>query len=916
MVAPVADLKKAVDSFLSRGIIDRFEVSEIIAACDDRVRSETQVSAKKAVALGRNFVKQARPLGNEVYLKALRASGWAELVAGNYREAEKAYLGARDLKEADVMLKASIDRVLIDIYMYLDNYAEAEKRAKMALETFRRKQAKGEAAKTNVNYGNLLHRQDRHKEANRLYAQAARYFHSQKNDFATALCWYNQANTEVQLFDFETANRLFTDGRVIFQKLDQALYATGCLYGLAWLHMLQGDFHIALKELTECEAFYTKGNHPRELILCKLDRAESNLGLNLFLEARDSADEAARAAHKMGLTYEAAKGDLFSGKANFSLGQTRTAKNRLNRAVEGFKAVRNEGFSAATTLALAQLQRAQTGKLDHVKAAYDRFSKSQLPLWEAICDLQIAAEWPDESQSLKRLAHNKAAKTVPHLAARRYTLLGDRAARQKRISHAIDHWTKAAEILDAVRAKLPPIDMRSSFFAQQSEPHQRLVAAEYEKRPIEAAAWSERFKTVGIWGISNDQVLSNPARKRVLESLTILAGQVSAISGLIGHSGGERTSPAAMSKTHVRLHRQVRADLADLEKEKKERKEGKAKRDPDSSETIQALISKLSYDQPMVQFHVGTQDIIGFVHYRGTTHSHKFADGKRVVRDLVARWRYLVECAPASGRSYRKADLSVERELLGKIGHWLLTPLEIPSRSKRLLIIPEGQLASLPWSAIQNGKGALIDGHQLTISPSIRHHLYSKNRPNRSKDSHIFVGDITGLAHVRKETSAVRRCLESELLTLHQPCSRTDWPTHGKANIWHFTGHAQLRADNPFYSFLQLADGPLFAADFRLMKNDVNLVTLAACRTGQQTSLPGEEATGLVRSLLEMGARNVVASGWAVSDHSTSVWMDLIYTNYLNGLSVSKSIRQAAIGIRERYPSAFHWSAFSVFGAG
>jgi CHAT domain-containing protein len=113
-----------------------------------------------------------------------------------------------------------------------------------------------------------------------------------------------------------------------------------------------------------------------------------------------------------------------------------------------------------------------------------------------------------------------------------------------------------------------------------------------------------------------------------------------------------------------------------------------------------------------------------------------------------------------------------------------------------------------------------------------------------------------------------------------------------------------------------LADGPMFAADFRLKRNRVKLVTLAACRTGQHTSLPGEEATGLVRSLLEMGAQNVVASNWAVSDLSTSHWMDLMYKCYLGGASAGKAVKHAAQGVREKFPSAYNWGAFSVFGAG
>jgi CHAT domain-containing protein len=100
------------------------------------------------------------------------------------------------------------------------------------------------------------------------------------------------------------------------------------------------------------------------------------------------------------------------------------------------------------------------------------------------------------------------------------------------------------------------------------------------------------------------------------------------------------------------------------------------------------------------------------------------------------------------------------------------------------------------------------------------------------------------------------------------------------------------------------------------MANRVGLVTLAACRTGQHATLPGEEASGFVRSFLEMGARNVVASHWAVSDRSASRWMRTFYEVYFDGATPARAVRHAAISIREEYPSAYHWAAFSLYGAG
>ncbi len=102
----------------------------------------------------------------------------------------------------------------------------------------------------------------------------------------------------------------------------------------------------------------------------------------------------------------------------------------------------------------------------------------------------------------------------------------------------------------------------------------------------------------------------------------------------------------------------------------------------------------------------------------------------------------------------------------------------------------------------------------------------------------------------------------------------------------------------------------------RRLLSIVPAIALAACQTGQQVAVPGEEATGLVRSLLEMGARNVVAGRWPVSDESASFWMTRFYSRYLRNDDLFTAARDAALEVRENYPSAYHWAAFAIFGAG
>ncbi|MCK5347181.1 MAG: CHAT domain-containing protein, partial [Candidatus Heimdallarchaeota archaeon] len=259
-------------------------------------------------------------------------------------------------------------------------------------------------------------------------------------------------------------------------------------------------------------------------------------------------------------------------------------------------------------------------------------------------------------------------------------------------------------------------------------------------------------------------------------------------------------------------------------------------------------------------------------------------------------------------------DLKEEQQIFKDLGTKLFTRLEIPDKSKDLLIIPEGNLSNMPWLAVLHKGETLAEKHSLTISPSLRHHLNAASLEINSDRIEIFVGSDGNLIHKRKELSILKKQSVSEIV-LHDPCTHDDFPTYSEADLWHYAGHALLRRDNPFYSYLVLDDGPFFAVDFQTRRNKVRLITLAACLTGFQTTFPGEESTGLVRALLEMGARNVLGSHWEVSDKTTSLWMNEFYKNIFNNEIITEAVRKASLTVKEKYPSAYSWAAFSVFGA-
>jgi len=899
---------QAARNFLRTGSIGKHDAALVAEACNRLVRGETQCSISKAVDLAQTFVRRVRRREDMPLQLALRSLGWALHVSGRYLEAEKAYVEARSLARNEPVTRGRIDRILIDVYMYLGDFAESRRRARLAISNFRRHGLEEDEAKTRLNYANLFHRQDRHREANREYRRAAAYFERHGGTLMLGLCYYNQANTQVQLFDFAEADRLYELAKQKFGSLGFELYVTECRYGLAWLHMLQGDYHRALSELEACEAAYRTARQPKGAMLCVLDRAEAMLSLNLYKDACDAARVAERQARSLGIHYESAKAAFFLGQACRALGDDPTARAAFTRAERGFVREHNQAFAAAVQLFSLPAGRPGGVEPHRLRAMRQQFARAQLPLWEAVCDLQLLQLLPDDRRIAHRLAKNPAVEAVPHLYSHWHTHMGDLAALRGHDEKATRHWTLAAERLEAVRAKLPPVEMRSTFMRRRTDPYLRLVEKHVGHNPAMAAVWSERYKTAGVWSTSDRMLAEHPVRAQARRSLAELACQVSALAEPSAKTGGRRTvAPAASRRRLTKFQRRARNDLAELESAVGVHQE--------QTDTLLADIRSASRTRPIVQFHYDKDDLLAFVHEAGSTRVQRFRNGRRRVSEFTGCWNVLLGRGLLTGRHVRVGDLRDERRLFDELGDWLWAPLEITPTDQQVMIVPEGKLWNIPWLAIQHAGLPLASRHSIVLSPSIRHYRFADRKPVRTRRIAVFVGQTEGLSHARPELAALT-AHNGHDIRVFDPCRRDDWPAEGSAWIWHYTGHAQFRSDNPFYSSLQLADGPLFAADFRLKQSKVDLVTLAACRTGFQPMLPGEESTGLVRSLLEMGARNVVGSHWTVSDKSTAHWVKAFYKPIFDGLSAADAVRLTALTVREQYPSAYDWAAFSVFGAG
>jgi CHAT domain-containing protein len=136
------------------------------------------------------------------------------------------------------------------------------------------------------------------------------------------------------------------------------------------------------------------------------------------------------------------------------------------------------------------------------------------------------------------------------------------------------------------------------------------------------------------------------------------------------------------------------------------------------------------------------------------------------------------------------------------------------------------------------------------------------------------------------------------------------------AQILHIATHGEHRLDQPDLSYLQLADGQLYADDTLQQDMSYELVTLSACETGQANVAAGDELIGLGRGFLYAGAGALLVSLWQVADTSTLYFMERMYKALRAGSSKSAALREAQQYMlsEEGWRHPAFWGAFQLIG--
>ncbi|MDJ0838134.1 MAG: CHAT domain-containing protein [Acidobacteriota bacterium] len=272
-------------------------------------------------------------------------------------------------------------------------------------------------------------------------------------------------------------------------------------------------------------------------------------------------------------------------------------------------------------------------------------------------------------------------------------------------------------------------------------------------------------------------------------------------------------------------------------------------------------------------------------------------------------------------------------ELCGKLGARLAVCLPRQDEVRRLLVVAEGDLSSLPLNMLQlSEKGPRwISRYELVHLPSFSSLVLSadRQRPGRKPRNILLVADpidmdaaaLPALPHTRKEVTAIKRLApgKSRILWGRKATRTALLENYGSGwDIVHLATHGLLFPGRGELSSLVLSPDEkhgalLTAIDVTGLPPGPALVVLSACESALGQRVAGEGIIGLPRAFLRGGASGVVVSLWPVDDAWTRQLMTGFYRHMIEeGKQPAAALRAAQSAMADKDPYA--WAGFIYMG--
>lgn len=600
----------------------------------------------------------------------------------------------------------------------------------------------------------------------------------------------------------------------------------------------------------------THGNEI-ELAEIELTAAEIDLARGALTEARDGAAVAERRFHEQSRDRWAPMARLVRLRADAGL--TPDDPGVARELVETARALGDVGWQAGALSAslLATLLHAEAGR--EADAA------------------GLLAELGRDGARARTIDRLVLARALAVLADRR----GDRAAGRRAVSSGLRVAATSQAVLGALEVRAHAAEHGAALIDIGA----RWAVA--DRRPRELLERIEAMRTI-MWH-------APPVRPPDDDAVMVALAELRRVHAVAADPDTSPEARAAAARDQVRLERTVR-DLT------RRARPDRPAAPPSVRAAVARAVGDVSElgDRQLLAYGNLDGELLAVSVERGRCRLHRLGPAAAVAEPLAA-------CSFALHRMNRHgvspASMAAAAAVLDEVTDRLaalLLPTKVRRTDRPLVIIPTGVLHGVPWGAMRP-----LAGRAVSVSPSLTGwSVAARAAASRTQQRHErghtgrhaeAVALLAGpqLRHADDEVRAIARAYDAPVVLVGERASAAaSLAAIDAADVVHLACHGRFRSDNPLFSTLLMADGPINVYDLERAAMP-EVMVLSACSVGSSTALTGGTLLGLASALGAFGAAGVIAPLVPVNDERLVPLMARLHRGLADGLPVAAALADA-----------------------
>lgn len=489
---------------------------------------------------------------------------------------------------------------------------------------------------------------------------------------------------------------------------------------------------------------------------------------------------------------------------------------------------------------------------------------------------------------------------------------------------ALDSYEEAIALFESVQGSINIEQLKATFAGRQIDVYKQFIGLLWDEGKFEEAFnYVERARARAFL----DQLESGRVNFRSGAAANLI-GRERKLKDRIAALHNQRFEINKLEVDEVKLEK-IERDLDDLKKERAELLVKLKIQSPEIASlvsiepeffenSLKSIQGLLEPDTTLVEYFVTEKRTFAFIITNNSFEAVELEASSQDLAEQIETFRNL-------------ADTEVSHpDILQKLHHWLIDPLQKHIKTSTVGIVPHGVLHYLPFAALTNGEKYLIDRYTLFNLPSgnVLRFLPEKRKPQT--DSVLALGSpriketLPVLEFAAEEVNNIAQLFGTQAFIGAEATETLAKSQGGQSGILHIAAHGEYNLDNPLFSTVYLTadegnDGRLEVHEIYELDLDAatNLVVLSACETKDGELSDGDEVVGLNRAFLFAGTPNVIASLWQVDDRATQLLMEGFYSHLRNGETFPEALRLAQNELRQNHPnynSPYHWAGFVLTG--